>query len=76
MEITMASEYLLKAPRTLREACRNIGAAYPELIMSDCAACPHGELCAISEQIERDRHSHGTKMEAKPSRKAPLEARP
>ena len=65
----MASEYLLKPPRTLREACRDIRAAPRELIMADCDACSHGELCAIPEQIERDRRGYVAKKKAKPSRK-------
>ena len=70
MEITMGSEYLLKPPRTLREACRDIRAAHPELIMADCDACPHGELCAISEQTERGLRGHVAETNTKPSRKA------
>jgi hypothetical protein len=69
MEITLASEYLLKPPRTLREACRDIRAAPRELIMADCDACSHGELCAISEQIERGLRGHVAEMKTKPSRK-------
>jgi hypothetical protein len=65
----MGSEYLLRPPRTLREACRDIRAAHPELMTEDCDTCPHGELCAISEQIERDRRGHGKKTKTKPSRK-------
>lgn len=48
----MASEYLLKHPRTLRQACRDITTAHPELTR-DCDACALDKLCAICEQIER-----------------------
>jgi hypothetical protein len=65
----MGSEYLLKPPRTLREACRDIRAAHLELIMPDCYACLHGELCAISEQIERSLRGHVAETKTKPSRK-------
>jgi hypothetical protein len=53
--MVLCSQYLLKPPRTLREACRDTKAVHPELIVGDCATCANGELCAISEQIERDR---------------------
>jgi hypothetical protein len=65
----MASEYLLKPLRTLRKACGDTGAAYPNLITGECDKCPHGELCAIPEQIERDRRGYVAKKKAKPSRK-------
>lgn len=56
----MGSPYLLKPLRTLQGACCNIRAAHPELIIWDCDSCLHAELCAISEQIERDRLGHLT----------------
>ena len=43
----MGSQYLLKPLRTLREACREIRVAHPELPTEDCDACLHGALCAI-----------------------------
>ena len=49
----MGSRYLLKPLRTLREACRDIRATYPESITWDCAACANGEFCAISEEIKQ-----------------------
>jgi hypothetical protein len=60
----MGSKYLLKHPRTLREACRDNRAARRELINADCDACSHGELCAISEQIERDRREREDESQA------------
>jgi hypothetical protein len=65
----MGSQYLLKPLRTLRQACRDIRVAHPELRTEDCDACPHGELCSISEQIERGLSGHVAKMKTKPSRK-------
>ena len=65
----MGSQYLLKPLRTLREACREIRVAHPELPTEDCDACLHGALCAISGQIERDLHGHVAKTKIKPSRK-------
>jgi len=50
----MASEYLLRPLRILREACRNMAAAHPELTVRDCDTCGHSKLCAIDEQIEHD----------------------
>ena len=52
----MGSQYLLKPLRTLRQACRDTRVAHPELPSEDCDACPHGKLCAISEQIEHGLH--------------------
>jgi hypothetical protein len=49
----MGSHYLWKPPRTLRTACRNLAAIYPELTTGDCSACANGRLCAIYERIER-----------------------
>jgi hypothetical protein len=49
---TVASGYLLKHLRTLREACRDIAAAHPELAALTCDACAHRQLCAIDEQTE------------------------
>ena len=46
----MASGYLTKHLRTLREACRDIAAAHPELAAPTCDLCAHGQLCAIDEQ--------------------------
>jgi hypothetical protein len=66
----MTSGYLLKPLRTLRKACRDMRAAHPGLIIWDCDSCPHGELCAISEQIERERLGKVAKMQTKPSRKS------
>jgi hypothetical protein len=49
---TVASGYLLKHLRTLREACRDIAAAHPELAAPTCDLCAHGRLCVIDEQTE------------------------
>lgn len=65
----MASEYLFKPQRTLREACGDFRAAHPTLINEKCDKCPHGELCEISEQIERDRRTNDTKMKPSSLRK-------
>ena len=65
----MGSEYLRQPPRTLRDACREARVAHSKLITGDCDMCPHGELCAISEQIELGRRRYGTRMETEPSRK-------
>jgi len=51
MEITMTSEYPLKAPRTFREACLDIGAAHVKLITRDCDTCPDCELCAVPRAV-------------------------
>jgi hypothetical protein len=48
----MASEYLFRPLRFLREACRDITAAHPELRARNCDMCPHSNLCAINEQAE------------------------
>jgi len=61
--MAQARGYLLKPPRTLRQACREIRATHPEWITADCDACPHRGLCAISERIERDRRRHVAKNE-------------
>lgn len=63
----MASAYLLMPVRTLLEACCK---AHPEMVTRNCDTCPHGELCAISEQIECDRQGNGAKVTTKPFRKA------
>ena len=70
----MSSRYLLKPPRTLREACRDVRAPCPELmdpglITCDRGSCPHRELCGISEQIERHRSERPVKMETESSAK-------
>ena len=65
----MGSRYLHKPLRTLRQACRGIRAAHPELPTGACDACPHGELCAMPEQIERGLRGRVAKMKTKPSRK-------
>ena len=67
--IPMSSQYLIKPLRTLWQACRDIRGAHSELLTEDCDACPHGELCAISEQIERGLRGHVAKMKTEPSRK-------
>jgi hypothetical protein len=48
----MPSEYLLRPLRLLREACRDITAAHPELRGRDCDTCTHNKLCGIDEQTE------------------------
>jgi hypothetical protein len=50
--MAVAIGYLLKHLRTLREACRDIAAAHPELTAPACDLCAHGQLCAIDEQTE------------------------
>jgi len=74
--MVLCSQYLLKPPRTLREACRDTKAAHPELMVDDCATCPNSELCAISERIERDRRGahREEKMSAKQVRALATEA--
>jgi hypothetical protein len=46
----MPSEYLLRPLRFLREACRDITAAHPELTSRDCDTCTHSGLCGIDER--------------------------
>jgi hypothetical protein len=54
----VANHYLSKPLRTLREACRDITAAHPELSSRDCDGCGHRQLCAIYEQIDRGNRSN------------------
>lgn len=52
--MVFCSQYLAAPLRTLREACRDITAAHPELTARVCYTCPNRDLCAIYEQIEHD----------------------
>ncbi len=65
----MGSKYLLKPPRTLREACCEHRATHPEMSTRHCDECPHGALCAISEQIETDRRGRVVKIRTRSPRK-------
>ncbi len=48
----MTSQYLLKSPRTLRQACRDICLAHPDLPAKDCQACILADLCVINQELE------------------------
>ena len=50
----MGSEYLMKPPRSLREACKEIATTNPEFVPADCEHCVNKELCGIYQQIDRD----------------------
>jgi hypothetical protein len=47
----MGSEYLMRPPRSLREACKEVAASDPEFV-ADCELCVNRGLCAIYERIE------------------------
>ena len=51
------STYLYRPLLTIREACREIAVAHPELVPKGCATCGNRGLC-IYEQTERDRIEH------------------
>ena len=48
----MGSQYLMKPPRTLREACKEVAATDPDFVAGDCEHCINDELCAIYQRIE------------------------
>jgi hypothetical protein len=50
----MGSQYLMKPPRTLREACKEVAAIDPDFVAGNCEHCVNCELCAIYERIEHD----------------------
>jgi hypothetical protein len=45
--VALCSPYLLRPLRTLRQACREISASHPELILPDCEACAGAESCMV-----------------------------
>lgn len=47
--MALCSPHLLKPLRTLRQACSDIAATYPELIPPDCEACAGAESCAVDD---------------------------
>jgi hypothetical protein len=48
----MGSQYLMKPPRTLREACKEVAAIDPQFAAGDCEHCINYELCTIYQRIE------------------------
>ena len=46
----MASQYLLRPIRTLKQACRDFAAAHPQARGKDCPTCGNYLLCAKSER--------------------------
>ena len=57
----MTSQYLLKSTRTLRQACRDICLAHPDLPAKDCHICILADLCVINEEIETVNVASGDK---------------
>ena len=63
----MASRYLLKPLRTLREACRDTALTDHGLLAKDCRSCVLADLCIVNEQIETPLgDSHGGQVHRAP----------
>ena len=54
----MGSAYLMRPPRTLREACKEIASTDPDFVAGDCEHCVNFELCTIYERIEGGLSEH------------------
>ncbi len=52
------SKYLLRPPRTLRQACRDTSGSQSELAVKDCGRCANRELCEIDEDCVRAALKH------------------
>ena len=46
----MASQYLLRPIRTLKQACRDFAVAHPQARKEDCPTCGNRFLCARTER--------------------------
>ena len=48
----MASQYLLKSIRSLRQACREISLVHLDSSARDCGVCALADLCQINHEGE------------------------